>query len=237
MSTIRTSPGRTSGFAQNLTPGLAPSLASDLISTRTYDAAADTAAATADSTHEAITPANAAVRRDALLAKMAADRARLRLNLAREDSRYAGNSPGTWARLQNAVNPGAMPSSEVEYESSATSPRQFISDHALSVSAAVLGLLVLGPRNAVFAVLRNLGPLLLARGVRMLLDQHDRSIADTGESAERKLNPRSSMRLGAAGSPHAVSEVSGGVPDEAHGRRRADTARFAAATDSKRNPH
>jgi hypothetical protein len=211
MRTIRTSPGRTPD--------------------RTYDAA--------DAVAGAIAPANAAVRRDALLAKMAADRARLRFNLARDDSHYSDNSPGTWARLQNAVNPGAMPSSEVEFELSPTGPSQFMRDHALSVSAAVLGLLVLGPRKAVFAVMRNLTPLLLARGVRMLLDQHDRSIADSDESAERRLNARSSMRLGtageraSAGSPHAVSEV----PNEAYKGRRADTARFAAGTDSKANPH
>ena len=236
MSTIRTSADRSPAFAPGLAPGVTSDRASDITSTRastrTYDAAADTAAAV-DSAAKAIGPANAAVRRDALLAKMAADRARLRLNLARDDSRYGGNSPGTWARLQNTVNPGAMPSSEVEYESSATSPRQFISDHALSVSAAVLGLLVLGPRKAVFAVARHLAPLLLARGVRMLLDQHDRSITDTGESAEQRVNARSSMRSGAAGAPYAVSEVS----NEAHKGRRVDTARFAAATDSKRNPH
>jgi hypothetical protein len=203
---------------------------------RVYDAAAGAAVG-------AIAPANAAVRRDALLAKMAADRARLRFNLARDDSQYSDNSPGTWARLQNTVNPGAMPSSEAEFELSPAGPSQFMSDHALSVTAAVLGLLVLGPRKAVFAVLRNLAPLLLARGVRMLFDQHDRSIADSGESADRRLNARSSMRLGAAGerdsarSLDAVSEVSNEVPDEVHKGRRADTARFAAGTDSKRNPH
>jgi len=40
-----------------------------------------------------------------------------------------------------------------------------MSDHALSVTAAALGRLVLGPRKAAFAVLRNLAPLLLVHGV------------------------------------------------------------------------
>jgi len=214
---------------------------------RVDDAVADVADVAIGAPVEAIAPANAALRRDALLAKMAADRARLRFNLARDDAHYADNSPGTWARLQNAVNPGAMPSSEAEFGLPPAGPSRFMSDHALSVTAAVMGLLVLGPRKTIFAVLRSLAPLLLARGARMLFDQHDRSIADSGVSADRRSNARSSMRLRAAGerdsarSLEAVSEVSNAVsneaPDGVGKGRRADTARFAAGTDLKRNPH
>jgi hypothetical protein len=170
---------------------------------------------------------------------MAADRARLRLNLARDDSHYAGNSPGTRLHLANAENLGAMPSSESEFDLSSSSASQFMSEHALSIAAVVLGLLVVGPRKPVFAVLRNLAPLLLASGVRMLFDRHDRVIGESSISADRGLTARSSVKLGAAGepdsagSPHAVT----GVPEEASRGRRADTACFSAATNSKRNPY
>ena len=92
-----------------------------------------------------------AMRRQALLDKMAADRVRL----------------ATASRL--GAPPRRLPAPGDRVASAAQQVGPFLVDHALAVAAGVLGLAVLGPRRAVVSAARAAAPTLLIRGVRALL--------------------------------------------------------------------
>jgi hypothetical protein len=106
-----------------------------------------------DSTAKAV---SRSARKVALLQKMTADRALL-LTATHVEDLHALSRPGisgTLARLGNSDS--------------------FIGRNALPLTAALVGLLVIGPRRAIWSAARIAGPTLLSRGVRTLLSDLQR---------------------------------------------------------------